>query len=319
MAKNLIFPCSIIFPYPSLPTLVQHWTLSSSWWQHKVNLELHWLFSESFSAVSPLGGYKRPSVAQGRTVTPSLNSCHFWWETLTCFPWISSFHEVWLKKGKLSSYSWRLQVYYYNDCLRLHGLGWLLTICGSCGNSVHLNPMCCLGPHPALWPQRSLLCWATEGTTGQLMLKSLLQDLIYLLYFPAMICCFRVELHKIFKANSPLPFFPPRNTCYLFFPPSQKNLGHTEKLHQQQFLWAAPWFPPEAPQLWMTQGNILLVILGKFKPTWCVMHDGAATENDDVFWHSEKVVSDWCRCSGSLAQLQHLLFWVVVDFQIICK
>lgn len=82
---------------------------------------------------------------------------------------------------------------------------------------------------------------------------------------PAMICCFQV--HNIFKANSPLPFCPPRNSCYLFCSPSQKILGHSEKLHQQQFLWAIPWFPPEAPQLWMTQGNILLVMLGKFKLT----------------------------------------------------
>lgn len=105
MAKDFIFPCSIIFPCPSLPTLVQHWTLSSSWWQHKANLELHWLFSESFFTVSPLGGHKRPSVAQGRTVTLSFNSCNFWWETPTPFPWIKSFHEVWLKKGKLSPHT----------------------------------------------------------------------------------------------------------------------------------------------------------------------------------------------------------------------
>lgn len=111
MAKNFIFPCIIISKCPSLPTLAQHWNLSHSWWQHKVNLELHWLFSESFFAVSPLWGHKRPSVAQGRTVTLTMSSCHFWWEAPTRFPRIRSSHEVWLKKEKLSPCSWWSQIY----------------------------------------------------------------------------------------------------------------------------------------------------------------------------------------------------------------
>lgn len=89
------------------------------------------------------------------------------------------------------------------------------TLCASCRNSVHLKPLCCLGPRPALWPtkHRSLLCWATRGTMGQPMLRSLLQDLSYLLYFPC---------HDMLLSGGGTQCFQSKLPCIIF--PSQKHL-----------------------------------------------------------------------------------------------
>lgn len=68
-----------------------------------------------------------------------------------------------------------------------------------------------------------------------------------------------------------------------------------------------PHFLPKAPVLWMTSGNPSLVVLGKVQ-TKHIFHDGDDGGDYSISLRLEKVVRDWYGYSGSLAELQHLLF-----------
>lgn len=173
--------------------------------------------------------------------------------------------------------------------------------------------MCCLGPHPALWPtkHRLLLCWATDGTIGQLMLRSLLQDLSYLLCFPC---------HDMLLSG----------TQYF-----QSKLSSTILPSQKQLLLILLTLPEDSWPLWEASPaavSLSYPLVSSWSPSALddsrkhFACDAGKIQTDLVYYAwwgwcflALREGGDWCGCSRSLAPLQRLLFWVEVDFQIICK
>lgn len=98
-------------------------------------------------------------------------------------------------------------------------------LCGTCGNSVHWIPCAACGPILPCDLQITGPCSAPKGAMGQLMLRSLLQDFSYLLYFPShdtlLLGGGTQYLYTIFSEQTPLYHFslPETPATYSSHPP----------------------------------------------------------------------------------------------------
>lgn len=204
-------------------------------------------------------------------------------------------------------------------CLWLHGLGWLLTVIScvrSCGNLVSSNPICCLEHHKTQTP--ALLSHRRDcgSANAQERLAARPQPPSVLSSFWYVACGWRYTFLLQNKHLSTI--FPSQKHLLLILP----TLPGGPRPH-----WEAPLaavslssqlsYPSVSSWSLSTLDDSRKPFAsntGKNQTKQRVLHGGDAAENHGISLCLEKVVSYWCRCSGSLAELQHLLFRVEDGF-----